>query len=570
QPGGERRGCRVTGGRCWPTLCVRVNCERLVIKPTEETVQVLSQVCSNPPCETHETGTTNTATSAGAGGVQQVCSNPPCETHETGTTNTATTATAQQSRDSTNSTFSSDPTSAVSQSTAATTVTHATPIPGPSLPEISSLVGADRVEASDTLTMVIGEREKPTLADSQSEVMMSSGVSTLQVQMASSDGGLPQQLMSSEGCRSEEVSRTMTFELTTGLVSDQLAVTMATEGAAQPVALHATGTIGEANRSSDQAIPIVLTPQELAALVQQQHDPEPEPSSVPTEGLAPADSLNDPAAESQGHQPATSAVISAVARLASTFGPAALMTEGQMRSTAVATPMETPNGITEPTTEHTIQLKPVPQENPWFDVGVMKVTNAVVTHYHIPHDDNMTEDDSCVVPDYSRMKRVELQPGTAYKFRVAGINICGRGASSEVSAFKTCLPGFPGAPCAIKISKNLDGAKLTWEPPAVTAGNITEYSVYLAIQSNQPKPPGSGPAQLAFMRVYCGPDPCCLVQASSLANAHIDYTTKPAVIFRIAARNQKGYGPATQVRWLQETSKDSKQALKRSGASQGK
>uniref|UniRef100_A0A3B3UK38 Fibronectin type-III domain-containing protein n=1 Tax=Poecilia latipinna TaxID=48699 RepID=A0A3B3UK38_9TELE len=163
------------------------------------------------------------------------------------------------------------------------------------------------------------------------------------------------------------------------------------------------------------------------------------------------------------------------------------------------------------------------------------------------------QDDCGAAPDYSQMRRVELQPGTAYKFRVAGINICGRGAFSEVAAFKTCLPGFPGAPCAIKISKNLGGAQLTWEPPAVTAGSITEYSVYLAIQSSQAKPPGSGPAQLAFMRVYCGSDPCCLVQASTLANAHIDYTTKPAVIFRIAARNQKGYGPATQVRWLQET-----------------
>lgn len=63
------------------------------------------------------------------------------------------------------------------------------------------------------------------------------------------------------------------------------------------------------------------------------------------------------------------------------------------------------------------------------------------------------QDDSGVVPDYSQMRKVELKPGTAYKFRVAGINICGRGAFSEVSAFKTCLPGFPGAPCAIKISK---------------------------------------------------------------------------------------------------------------------
>ena len=57
------------------------------------------------------------------------------------------------------------------------------------------------------------------------------------------------------------------------------------------------------------------------------------------------------------------------------------------------------------------------------------------------------------VPDHSVLKRQELQPGTAYKFRVAGINACGRGSFSEVSAFKTCLPGYPGAPSAIKISK---------------------------------------------------------------------------------------------------------------------
>lgn len=63
------------------------------------------------------------------------------------------------------------------------------------------------------------------------------------------------------------------------------------------------------------------------------------------------------------------------------------------------------------------------------------------------------QDDSGIIPDYSQMKKMELQPGTAYKFRVAGINACGRGAFSEISAFKTCLPGFPGAPCAIKISK---------------------------------------------------------------------------------------------------------------------
>ena len=71
------------------------------------------------------------------------------------------------------------------------------------------------------------------------------------------------------------------------------------------------------------------------------------------------------------------------------------------------------------------------------------------------------------------------QPGTGYKFRVAGINTCGRGPWSEISAFKTCMPGFPGAPSAIKISKSDGGAHLSWEPPSLSTGDIIEYSVYL-------------------------------------------------------------------------------------------
>ncbi|XP_035769235.1 host cell factor 1b [Neolamprologus brichardi] len=513
----------------------------------------LQQVCSNPPCETHETGTTNTATTAGAGGLQQVCSNPPCETHETGTTNTATTATAQQGGDSqqgesTEPSTSEPPSTAANQSRAITTVTQATPTPGPAIPEISSLVGQPREESSEAVAMdtAADEGEEPMQTDSQAEDVMSSAAAVLHVhveggdtaaQMASSDGGLPQELMSSEGDGGEDVSGTATTLMVTGaLMPDQLAVTTATEEAAQQATiqavLQAAGHIGEK-----------------------------------MSGLAPADSLNDPAADtSNGHELASSAVTSAVARLASTFGPAPTLTSGQVKNEAPAALPEAPNGIAP-----TAPVKTSVKEDRWFDVGIVKVTNMVVSHYYVPYDDNTPDDDSGAVPDYTRMRKVELQPGTAYKFRVAGINICGRGAFSEVSAFKTCLPGFPGAPCAIKISKNLDGAQLTWEPPAVTSGKITEYSVYLAIHSSQASSSsssssGSGATQLAFMRVYCGPNPSCLVQSSSLANAHIDYTTKPAIIFRIAARNQKGYGPATQVRWLQETSKDPKAAVKRPGS----
>lgn len=56
---------------------------------------------------------------------------------------------------------------------------------------------------------------------------------------------------------------------------------------------------------------------------------------------------------------------------------------------------------------------------------------------------------------------------------------------------------------------------------------------------------------MAFVRVYCGASNTCTVPNASLAAAHLDTTTKAAIIFRIAARNDKGYGPATQVRWLQ-------------------
>ncbi|KAJ8896281.1 hypothetical protein PR048_001625 [Dryococelus australis] len=65
------------------------------------------------------------------------------------------------------------------------------------------------------------------------------------------------------------------------------------------------------------------------------------------------------------------------------------------------------------------------------------------------------------------------------------------------------------------------------------------------------KPLSSAASQLAFVRVYSGPTNQCTVTSASLSAAHIDKTTKPAIIFRIAARNEKGYGPATQVRWLQ-------------------
>lgn len=44
-------------------------------------------------------------------------------------------------------------------------------------------------------------------------------------------------------------------------------------------------------------------------------------------------------------------------------------------------------------------------------------------------------------------------PGQAYKFRVAGINACGRGKWSEITAVKTAIEGLPSPPTSVKIMK---------------------------------------------------------------------------------------------------------------------
>ncbi|XP_062830123.1 host cell factor 1 isoform X2 [Anolis carolinensis] len=684
-----------------------------------DSTQVSSSVLAQ--CGASESGKGSEGEAPGPDGLPphspspRVCSNPPCETHETGTTHTATTVTSsmgtnQDQPPATNGqqgepeTSASESTAASSPSTAATaattvpsthtravtTVTQSMPPPGPSVPNISSLSDAPAEEAAppvetpavtstddlprppESLRPSVGVQEPAAVAPEPQEQVQAASASPppaevppieatpqpdLPVPMEETPPApsvqepvamvvLPQaasappppppppppseveQLALPQELMAESQAGTTTL-MVTGLTPEELAVTAAAEAAAQAAATEEAQALaiqavlqaaqqavmgsGEAMDTSETAtaqaelrhlasgasenqttaIPIVLTQQELAALVQQQHQLQeaqaaaaaaaaaaqqhqpqhPLPSHLPTEALAPADSLNDPASESNGLNELASAVTSTVGLLpptpteslapSNTFvAPQPVVVASPAKLQAAAALAEVANGIEPAPVKPEPPAQPpkvvVKKENQWFDVGIVKTTNMMVTHYFLPADDALlTDDDSGTIPDYSQLKKQELQPGTAYKFRVAGINACGRGPFSEISAFKTCLPGFPGAPCAIKISKNPDGAHLTWEPPSVTSGKITEYSVYLAIQSAQAgEPKSAAPAQLAFMRVYCGPSPSCLVQSASLSNAHIDYTTKPAIIFRIAARNEKGYGPATQVRWLQESNKD--------------
>ncbi|XP_004937885.2 host cell factor 2 isoform X3 [Gallus gallus] len=198
------------------------------------------------------------------------------------------------------------------------------------------------------------------------------------------------------------------------------------------------------------------------------------------------------------------------------------------------------------------QMAPVKsRERQWYDVGIFKNSSAVVSQFYLLPEETLNASnkmEDADVPDYRLLKKQDLFPGTVYRFRVAAINGCGVGPFSKVSEFKTCIPGFPGAPSTVKITKSVDCIHLSWEPPASPSGNILEYSAYLAIRSTQLQ---ENPNQLVFMRIYCGLKTSCVVTAAQLSNAHVDYTSRPAIVFRISAKNERGYGPATQVRWLQ-------------------
>ncbi|KAJ7397783.1 Host cell factor 2 [Pitangus sulphuratus] len=93
----------------------------------------------------------------------------------------------------------------------------------------------------------------------------------------------------------------------------------------------------------------------------------------------------------------------------------------------------------------------------WYDVGIFKNNSAVVSQFYLLPEETLNisnKTEGADVPDYRLLKKQDLFPGTVYRFRVAAINGCGVGPFSKISEFKTCIPGFPGAPSTVKITKD--------------------------------------------------------------------------------------------------------------------
>ncbi|XP_072928090.1 host cell factor 1-like isoform X1 [Hemitrygon akajei] len=579
--------------------------------------------CSNPPHETMETNTTNTSTTTTANIAANQVQPPPMnaqglpesvhgETATAGTTNTATTAAPAQSGAVTMVTQSTPapgpstqaipltepqpnneqgsvptmghtilqilPASSSGATANVTLLAQATPegVQVPNAPAVPALQPQSTVSLQQD--QLLPPRE--LLADSRPEALADLGLSPEELAVAAAAEEAARLALLDEEARATTTVAGAALPSNEATAREEPMETSADLTTIQPAQLshQALQTLV----SLQSVVPLAeLAQQDIERAGQQQASESNQPSRL-AEALAPADSLNDSTSEINGPQELANTAPSVQLPILSTTGLAPYTSLLTPSTNSASTPVklqaatalaQVANGIGLPASKQdasSVQPKPTTRKeaNQWYDVGVFKTTSTVVVSYYLPAEGSQGEEDENVdnVPDHSNLKTVKLQSGTAYKFRVAGINACGRGPFSEISAFKSCIPGFPGAPSAIKISKVADGAQLSWEPPAVTSGSIIEYSVYLALPGSQaadPKPVGT--SHLLFVRVYCGPLPTCLVSSANLANAHVDTTTKPAIIFRIAAKNEKGYGPATQVRWLQDASKDgARPAVKRS------
>ncbi|CAG0914478.1 unnamed protein product [Notodromas monacha] len=201
----------------------------------------------------------------------------------------------------------------------------------------------------------------------------------------------------------------------------------------------------------------------------------------------------------------------------------------------------------------------------WHSVGIFSGNSCKVTGYTTQ---DLSEELSTAHFDISKLPAEiidetavqKLEPGEFYRVRVCAFNSCGFGPWSEATTFRTTVPGFPNPPSGVKITSTKEGVHLSWHPPQDNADEVMEYSVYLAVKGQSSEGANvisAGKTNQAFKRVYIGAASSCLVPSAVLTDAHMTNTTptgassKPAILFRIAARNKKGYGPSIQVRWIQ-------------------
>ncbi|XP_049846533.1 host cell factor homolog hcf-1-like isoform X2 [Schistocerca gregaria] len=112
---------------------------------------------------------------------------------------------------------------------------------------------------------------------------------------------------------------------------------------------------------------------------------------------------------------------------------------------------------------------------------------------------------------------------------------------------------LPGKPSGIKIVMT-DGVQLCWDSPKKE--KVREYSVFMAVRGPSSQVSGEDKSniyecdQLQYFRIYKGAGNKCAITKEHISSAYLHKTDNYGFIFRIAAKNERGYGPAIPVKWV--------------------
>ncbi|KAF0991793.1 hypothetical protein HZS_571, partial [Henneguya salminicola] len=190
----------------------------------------------------------------------------------------------------------------------------------------------------------------------------------------------------------------------------------------------------------------------------------------------------------------------------------------------------------------------------WFESIIVSEPKSCISQFYIDSNFEKANNSRSSV----NRRNIPLEPNYTYRLRIASVNSCGIGGFSLPLTFSTCAPGLPGPPSNVKIIRVCKGSNtyLIWS--TALNNEVIEYSVYISkpITPETVIPFNVLHLKFVYEQIYQGKETKCLLSPSDDSFELGENSCHPYLMLRIVAKNSKGYGPVTQIRWLKNETKD--------------
>lgn len=134
-------------------------------------------------------------------------------------------------------------------------------------------------------------------------------------------------------------------------------------------------------------------------------------------------------------------------------------------------------------------------------------------------------------------QRHDLQPGSSYQLRVAGINVCGVGEFSDTVTFETLNCVIPQSPTFLKVSRMSDGnINFAW---GMKNAGVHVESYILEIANGYHK----------MIVIYEGPEKTATIEKSTIDQLKAK-TEDSSILIQVCGRIGYRRGPSLKVRFV--------------------